>query len=1055
MFENIKNYARGHKAGYITEGNTYPERSVQDCNNLDLEEMYDRRRPPYRQISVSGNTNIADIGSEYKRIGLYEKDYLDADGNINTVIMIVMKHEINHSIKIFTNKFYNPDNSYGNNNSEPVGWSDGWTEVTEGYFLTDTDYNWVYQATHLTPLRNEYVIFGTGTKPEYLKNKSEEYFKGWFIYDANHDCIGQITSITNVANVYTIQVAINSITYRDIFTLTNYDSVSIPYSTNVKKITGVSIGTPVTINSNSHGFSNGTVVRIYGLGGTSQITALNGTGYVISNVTTNTFDISANTTGGVYNGNSGLIVAGENLSRIYLVRYPVLDFADLSIVDGRTLQFPTNTITGISKTASAIITTSELHAFNVGDTIYISGVSGMTEMNGINAQVTAAISNQITININSTGFTTYVSGGTVLKYLPKTQFVERASIQDSFNSVKICLGNKVRPIKLTFLQAKRFWNPNTSQHNVTWNGFWMKYDIPLIDNIKSVVKWEDSTGSGDVGLTLFFDNSNQLTIRKIGKELGVRIKYKSITSIQISLVDLEEEWKDVVVGMCITLDGYQTVFLKYFIGSKWYNNTPEPDEYFVYGMYPAFQFMLDFDRSITDTNLFANNPHTTPTISSGDSFQETESFMLISDVGGITELSEATNYQDNIFEIDKHTNNPIYSTFVKLNAIGIPLNSAINSKFYHSPVSAFSIIFKLGEDNMIGIDIGEDYLGTDSKLKDKYGYSKIVLSNLQFRDIDGTPINADSCFGEERIRQLLTGEKIVAGESTINNRFVLFTNKSSYSYRVEDEATGSINTEISKYLLLGTYSQRTIIKARIGDQFAGLYWLAKGKDSIYRMLDNNPQDILENRWRETYRAISESDKDNAVIGFNARTNDLHFVIGSKIFVWNLERENWQIYTFADKPDLYFTDSSGQVIFTSGLNLFRLEPHNTEEFKDQTTSGEAAIPFKLVKEIDYGTEVSEKIFDRMNVEFEKALDDAVAINPITFKVGQDGDENNLLDEIVNINNLKQYHRVNKLLRTSSAKHRVEFNYSDSSGGIKKFTLKEMLILSKLKARRLSP
>ena len=1057
MFENIKNYARGHKAGLITEGHTFPETSVQDCNNLDFMELYDRRRPPYRQISVSGTTNISEvIGEDFYIIGFYEKDFSDADGNIETVIILVAKNSINFSVKIFTNKFYHPDSTYGNSNENSAGWINEWTDITESYFLTDTSYNWSYNVSHLSPLRNEYVIFGSGTKPECFAGKPDQHYKGWFIYDDNI-CIGQITSFTNVANVYTILVAMNSITYREASTL--YDGVTTSYSKNIKKISTITVGATTTITSNGHGFSNGDAVKIYGILGSLNVQTANTGTYIISGVTANTFVINHNSTAGSHTANSGLAVKNETLERIYLVRYPFLNFFDSTILDGRTLTFPEDTITAITKAANGIITTTNLHAFNAGDTVYISGVTGMTEINGMNGTVVSAIGNSVTISINTSGFSTYTSGGTIRKYIPEVQFVEQANIEDAFNSIKICIGNKIRPIRLTFLQGKRFWNPNSSQHNVSWNGFWLRYDIPLISNIDKVQKWETAADTDKIFL---FDNTNIVENERIGRETGVRLKMATKPSI-ISTVDIDDQYKDTVIGMCITLDGYQTIFYKYFIGTKYITASPSPDSHYMYAMSPAYQFFIDFDRSLTDTNTFAHSPVTTPAIAVGGSYKEIESFMLISDVGGITELSEATNNHDNLFEIDIHTEatstlyarrNILYSAYIDVNAIGIPLGSVINSKFYHSPVSAFSIVFKVGE-NIIGADIGEDFLGTDSKLRDKYGYSKIVISALQFRDIDGTPVNADSCFGEERIRQLISGERITAGQSTVNNRFLLFTDKSLYSYQITDEAKGGIDEVFSKFLLLGTYSQKSVVRAKIGDQFAGVYWIAKGQDSIYRMLDNRPEDILNNRWRESFRELSDTDKANAVTGFNSKTRDVYFVIGTKIYVWNLERENWQIYTFADRPEICLTDSTGQIIFTSGKNIFRLEPYDTEYFKDETTDGEVAIPFKLTKEINYGTEIAEKIFDRINIEFEKELDDAVAENPIRIKAGQDGSEVNLLDETISINPITQFHRSNKLLRSPAAQHRIEIIYSDSTGGIKKFELKELLISSKSTARRLSP
>jgi len=72
------------------------------------------------------------------------------------------------------------------------------------------------------------------------------------------------------------------------------------------------------------------------------------------------------------------------------------------------------TITGISKAANASITAT--HAFTSADigvtTVTFSGVKGMTQINtlrGVIQSVTSTTS--FTVNINSTSFTTYTSGG--------------------------------------------------------------------------------------------------------------------------------------------------------------------------------------------------------------------------------------------------------------------------------------------------------------------------------------------------------------------------------------------------------------------------------------------------------------------------------------------------------------------------------------------------------------------------------------------------------------------------------------------------------------------
>lgn len=72
------------------------------------------------------------------------------------------------------------------------------------------------------------------------------------------------------------------------------------------------------------------------------------------------------------------------------------------------------TITGISKAANASITAT--HAFTSADvgvtTVEFHGVVGMTQMNTLSGVIQSVTSTtSFTVNINSTNFTTYTSGG--------------------------------------------------------------------------------------------------------------------------------------------------------------------------------------------------------------------------------------------------------------------------------------------------------------------------------------------------------------------------------------------------------------------------------------------------------------------------------------------------------------------------------------------------------------------------------------------------------------------------------------------------------------------
>jgi uncharacterized protein (TIGR02217 family) len=73
----------------------------------------------------------------------------------------------------------------------------------------------------------------------------------------------------------------------------------------------------------------------------------------------------------------------------------------------------TKAITGISRASSAVIDFGAAHTFLSGDSVHVSGVSGMTEINGQRATISSVATNTITVPINSSGYSTWTSGGTV------------------------------------------------------------------------------------------------------------------------------------------------------------------------------------------------------------------------------------------------------------------------------------------------------------------------------------------------------------------------------------------------------------------------------------------------------------------------------------------------------------------------------------------------------------------------------------------------------------------------------------------------------------------
>src|SRR5512135_1328056 len=96
----------------------------------------------------------------------------------------------------------------------------------------------------------------------------------------------------------------------------------------------------------------------------------------------------------------------------------VLEFGDLYVrffKDGVPLMRATQPVTGITQASSAVVTYTGADSYVVGNKVTITGVVGMTEINGVEATITAVNTgaNTITLNIDSTAFTAYTSGGVI------------------------------------------------------------------------------------------------------------------------------------------------------------------------------------------------------------------------------------------------------------------------------------------------------------------------------------------------------------------------------------------------------------------------------------------------------------------------------------------------------------------------------------------------------------------------------------------------------------------------------------------------------------------
>lgn len=76
-----------------------------------------------------------------------------------------------------------------------------------------------------------------------------------------------------------------------------------------------------------------------------------------------------------------------------------------------TFSATTGNISGITKATQASVNFSGV-TYAVGNSFYISGVAGMTQINGLRATVISTFAGGAVVDINSTAFSTYTSGGT-------------------------------------------------------------------------------------------------------------------------------------------------------------------------------------------------------------------------------------------------------------------------------------------------------------------------------------------------------------------------------------------------------------------------------------------------------------------------------------------------------------------------------------------------------------------------------------------------------------------------------------------------------------------
>lgn len=126
----------------------------------------------------------------------------------------------------------------------------------------------------------------------------------------------------------------------------------------------------------------------------------------------------------------------ENENIVILVHYGFFRF----VKNGSLITLPQKTITGITKSSPAIVT-SVAHGYSVGDKVLISGVIGMSQVNNREFYVSNVTANTYQLNIwsdvygtspvNSASYDTYLQGGSSYKVYEVTNTYSPSSVGEN------------------------------------------------------------------------------------------------------------------------------------------------------------------------------------------------------------------------------------------------------------------------------------------------------------------------------------------------------------------------------------------------------------------------------------------------------------------------------------------------------------------------------------------------------------------------------------------------------------------------------------------------
>ena len=231
------------------------------------------------------------------------------------------------------------------------------------------------------------------------------------------DCVG-MTEVNDRAYIVTV---LSSTTFdiADAATTTDVDSSAFTVHSaggvvtwvRAAEITAITAATPPVVTCvSAHGFIDGEIVEIQDVVGMTEV---NGRSYIVANKAATTLELTDR------NGNN-IIGAG----------YTALSSSGVAI---KTLSATISAATA----ATPVVVTTDTHGFLDGDIVEISGVAGMTELNGLSFVVAnkAATTFELT-GTTGLAYTAYTSGGEA-SLAPTVTNAVRIIYDDSKNKSEI------------------------------------------------------------------------------------------------------------------------------------------------------------------------------------------------------------------------------------------------------------------------------------------------------------------------------------------------------------------------------------------------------------------------------------------------------------------------------------------------------------------------------------------------------------------------------------------------------------------------------------------